>query len=483
MNAEERAGAEIHEPSDATAPNEADVEVARLIEHHAEPDALAPMIAEQDAPDAADALETLDREESAEVVHLMDDESAADALSHMDAALAATVLLDLSEDEAVSLLGRMTTDDAADIVQVMPPDVAQRLVERLHPKRAAQLGKLALYDPETAGGIMTTDILVVRTGTRIGQAIDRIKRMASIDRFAEEQTEVYCVDEQKRLVGSIGLRDLLIVDDDQPLDEHIDHDVDFVTAEVDREEVARIFERYDLLTLPVVDEHRRVLGMITIDDVIDIITAETTEDALKQVGAGGAEAVYSSIGTKLRGRFPWLLVNLLLAALGSAVILFSQDLIELIPITAAIFPIIANQAGNTGHQSMALTLRGIIVGEVRRGRIASLLLREMLFGLITGVLVGITFSLAITALGAIGHSMGFAALQTLDWRIGVVAGAAMIASLYIGCLVGTGVPLVMERLGIDPATASSIFVTMITDLLSYATFLGLVFALRGWLVA
>ncbi|MFU8829022.1 MAG: magnesium transporter [Phycisphaerales bacterium] len=462
---------------DSSLKSEADQAVERLLEADASFDQLIPHIEEQDAPEAADTLESLEPADQVALVHEMDNAAAADALVHMDVKLAATVLLDLDQAEASELIALMDPDDAADLIQELPTERRTAILEALHPNKAAVLAKLALYDPESAGGIMTTRIAVVRSGLTIGQAIERVKRQ----KLSENQPYIYVVDDLKRLVGTISLRDLLIVDDAEAVADHIDRDIDTLLPETDREEVAKLFERYDYLTMPVVDRHSRILGMITIDDVIDIITAETTEDALKQVGAGSDERVISSVRAKLRGRLPWLGVNLMTASLAAAAVLPFQDAIELIPVAAVIFPIIANQSGNTGFQSLAVTLRGIVLGEIRPDRIRPLFMRELMFGLIAGHLIGLVVFGLIIMLGILGRASDIGLFAGFDWRLGIVAGASMNAVMIVGCMVGTAVPLVMKRLGADPAAASSIFLIMLTDMVSFATFLGLVFFLRDWL--
>ncbi|MCA9294417.1 MAG: magnesium transporter [Phycisphaerales bacterium] len=470
------------EPDDGAPDDSVDLEtVAERVETMVEEDApvaeIAQVVEQQDAPDAADIIERLDPEEQGKLVHEMDDEAAAEALAHMDPALAATVVRDLDNTEAARLIELMADDDAADLLQSMPEVERSAVLELVHPRRAAVLGKLALYPADTAGGIMTTDILVVRSSLTIGRAIERVKRLS----INEDQLDLYCVDDQQRLQGVISLRDLLVTDDAEIVGDHMDRDIEAVRPEDDQEEVARLFERYDYLALPVIDHQERVLGMITVDDVIDIIAEETTEDALKQVGAGAREAVYSTLGAKLRGRTPWLVVNLLTATIAASVLLAFHDLIELIPIAAVIFPVIANQVGNAGNQSLAVTLRGIVLGEIHAQRVRPLIMKEAAFGLVSGVLVGAILTIATGLLGMLGRSIELGFVNDFTWPIAIVAGIAMAGALMVGCLIGTLIPLFMERVGIDPATASSIFLTMLTDMLSFAAFLGLVFLLQGWI--
>ncbi len=461
------------------AQEQAEAALDELMEGEFDAAQMAPHMAELEPADAADRLEDLDPDEQSELVHLLEDRDAADALAHMEVPLAVSVISDLPPKEAAALIGLMEPDDAADLLQELDVAERQKLIKHLHPKQAAVLGKLALYDPESAGGIMTTRIAVVREGMRIGQAIEFLKTH-SLD---SAQTELFVVDELKRLKGLIGLRDLLVIDDEEPLADHLDSDYDAVTTEIDREEVARLFERYDLLTLPVVDEEGRVLGMVTIDDVVDIISAEATEDAYKQVGAGQGEAVYSRVVDKLKGRGPWLVINLLMAQAGSAVILFYTDLIELLPVVAVIYPVIANQSGNSGQQSLAITLRGIVLGEVRPERVWPLVRRELVFGVVVGIVIGVLFAVGAALLGPLVVSDPASEGRALSWGVfGLVCGGAMALAMVVGVMIGTATPMILQRLGADPATASALFVTMLTDAISYALFLGFVLLAQPYLL-
>lgn len=451
----------------------AEDQVNQLLDEGATADRLAPAVEELEPADAADHLEDLHPGASARVLHRMEDEAAADALGHMETPLAATVLVDLLEQEpaeAARLLDLMEPDDAADLVQALPKSVAREVMDRVAPHTASDLGKLSGYGPETAGGMMTTDILAVRDSMTIGHAIDYIKRHP----FEEEQLDVYVVNDDRRLVGTIGLRDLLVADDTDIVIDHLDPEIDVLGPDRDREDVAEIFKRYEYITMPVVDSDRRILGMVTVDDVLEGIESELSEDPLVQVGAGAGEAAYSTVLDKLKGRSPWLIVNLVAAQIGAFVLLFYHGFIEAMPIVAVVYPVIANQSGNAGQQSLAVTLRGLALGQIRRDRVLRLLVRELIAGAVTGLIVGGTFVLALALL----HNW----IPEIDWRLGLVAGAAMAIALPVACLVGTSIPLAMERLGFDPAIASTIFLTAVTDFLAYGIFLSLAFLGHEWLI-
>jgi magnesium transporter len=445
--------------------------VEALLESLDTPEALAPRLEEMSPADAALTLESLEPGQTAQVLGQVEEESAADALAHMDPALAATVLLDLEADEASSFVDLMDPDDAADVLQALPKPVAESLLRRLKPRKAAVLGKLALYDPRSAGGVMTTQILVVRGTMTIGQAIEFIRTHP----MEESQSDVYVVDENRRLIGTVSLRTLLFAPDEDSVLSHVERGLDAVLPTVDREEVANLFQKYDYITMPVVDEERRILGMVTIDDVLDIVRSQRAEDPLKLVGVREGEGVSAPVSRKVMGRFPWLLTNLLTAQAASAVLLYYHEFIELLPIVAVIYPVIANESGNTGQQSLAVVLRGMVLGQVRRENVAKLLGKELAVGVIAGLMVGFFFCMTIWGIQSLG------VIPELNWRLGVVAGLATMGAMSAACIVGAGIPLLLDRLGFDPATASSIFLTMLTDSLSYGIFLTLAFFMRGWL--
>lgn len=429
----------------------------------------------QEAPDAADALERLDEGQAAEVLGEMDVETAADALAHMITPLGVSVLEDLIEEDpgyAGQLIEEMAPDDATDLLQALPDELRDRLLGTLGKVEAVRLRRLLDYDERSAGGMMTTEYLAVRDTMTVAEATEAIRRAES----GTEWIHVFVVDWRGVLRGRVTMRQLLLAKPDQRVIDLVESSVDAVGPELPREEVAREFEKYDYLTLPVVDEQQRLIGIITVDDVIDSIREESTEDAQTMVGAGKEEAVYSTLPEKLRSRFPWLLVNLFTSSLAAIVVLQFEDLISQIAILAVIMPVIANQAGNAGQQSLAVTLRGIVLDQVRPSIARSLVVREGLVGLINGSVNGLAVALVVAAIEFFLRPGGNA------WSLGLVVALSMTVALTVGCVVGTSLPLALRRLGADPATASTIFLTMVTDSMSFFTFLGLARALSHWLL-
>lgn len=433
----------------------------------------------QDAADAADTLEDLrNMEEATEVLVEMDTKAAADALAEMDLPLAVRVIEDLVDEDNAAYAGQlirvMAPDDAVDLLQEVEEGHRENLLKGLPYMQAAKLRRLIRYDKESAGGIMTTDYIAILENNTIAQAIDAVRRQIIPD---EMQQQVLVINRQGVLRGALSLGSLLLhgsseraVDVMKPLEPA----KDAIRPEMDREQVAREFERYDYTMMPVVDAAGRLIGVVTVDDVIDIIQREQTEDVQRTVGAGAGEAVYSSVREKFRGRFPWLVVNLFTSMLAAMVVLHFEGLIDELAILAVLMPIIANQAGNAGQQALAVTLRGIVMDEVRAGRVLPLLAREAGVGAINGFTAGSIIAIVLALLGAMNVS-------DASWELGLVAAISMSIALAVGCFAGAAMPLLMKRRGFDPAHGSSIFLTMITDSMSFFTFLGCASALWHWI--
>jgi magnesium transporter len=457
---------------DVAAPSPEDERVQALIQHTIDVPVLAEAVARQEAADAADILEDLEDEEAADVLELMEDQRAAEALAEMEGPLAAGMVMDLVDegkaDYAARLLELMASDDAADLLQELADeddDAAEAIFRVLPQIEERELRELAGYDEDSAAGLMTTDYLAVRELWTVGQATEAIRATE----LPEDINHLPVVDEQEHLIGVVGLRSLLLHHDDRVIKELMDRSPKAVRADLDQEEVAREFDRYDMFMLPVIDADDRLIGIVTVDDVIDIIREEQTEDVQKTVGAGAEEAVYSQISEKFRGRFPWLATSLVLTCAAAVVIFFFEELISEQPILAFFMPVIAALVGNAGHQALAVTLRGIVLDEVRRDRVAPLVVREGVLGLINGAVLGGLMFLLVWGLSF--------AVESVTWRIGLVAAVALAVSMCAGTLAGSGIPLIMRRLGADPAQSSAIFLIMLTDAIAFATFLGLAYVL------
>ena len=436
---------------------------------------LAEAIEAQEPSDAAETLEQIGEAVAVEVIEEMETESAAEALAHMHPTLAVSVLEDLIEEDpsyAGQLIEEMAPDDATDLLQNLTDASRDRLLGTLGKVEAVKFRRLLEYPKRSAGGMMTTDYLAVRDSMSVREATEAIRRA---ERLGEDWLYVFVVDWRGRLQGRATMRALLLADPTQRVIAISEKRVDAIKPEIGREEVAREFEKYDYLVLPVVDHEDRMLGVITVDDVVDAIRQESTEDAQAMVGAGRAEAVFSSVSDKLRGRLPWLFVNLFTSSIAAFVVLQFDGLIASIAVLAVIMPVIANQAGNAGQQSLAVTLRGIVLDEVREGSALRLVRREAIVGMINGTICGVLVGGAVACIELVQQP------GTSMWKLGIVVGISMTLALAVGTLVGSSLPLIVRRFGADPATASTIFLTMVTDSMSFLVFLGLANALSSWI--
>jgi magnesium transporter len=366
---------------------------------------------------------------------------------------------------AARLVQLMAPDDAADLLQAMEHSYREEVMAAVPLGTAAALRRLVGYDRESAGGMMTTDYLAVQQGMTVGEVTEIIRGQT----VPEGVQHLPVITADGRLAGAVGFRDLLLSGPERRIEDLMKDTVKAVRAGVDREAVAREFDRYDYAMLPVVDLDDRLIGIVTVDDVIDIIRAEQTEDVQKTVGAGAVEAVYSGLGEKLRGRFPWLGMSLILTCFAAAVVLIFHDMIREHTTLAWLLPVIAAVVGNAGHQALAVTLRGIVLDEVRRERVVPLVTREAAVGLVNGLALGAVIFLVLNLPFVPGAS----------WQLGLVAGISITITMAVGTLAGACIPLIMRRIGIDPAQSSAIVLILITDAVSFTILLLLSF----WVLA
>ncbi|MCA9295656.1 MAG: magnesium transporter [Phycisphaerales bacterium] len=437
--------------------------VAALIGKTIDVPVLASAVQEQRPADAADILEGLDEEEAADVLSEMDDHKAAEALAHMETPLSLGVIADLIGDGetayAARMLALMASDDAADVLQALPEDHREHVLGAMPLQKAVGLRRLIGYAEDTAGGLMTTDFIALRADSTVGAATEVIRSR----QIPAGINHLVVVSRENVVVGVITLRALLIHDDLKRIEDLMISTVRVLRPEMDQEQVAREFDRYDAAMMPVVDEANRILGIVTFDDIIDTIRDEQTEDVQMTVGAGKGEAVYSSLGAKLRGRSPWLATSLVLTLCASGIILANEAQVRETPILAMLLPVNAALVGNAGNQALAVTLRGIILDQVRPERTMALIVREGLAGLLMGIVLGIGIAAVVLGLGNFEPSASL--------RAATAAGIAMVFAMGVGTLTGSAIPLLMRRFGFDPAQSSAIFLIMVTDFVSFSTLL------------
>lgn len=407
--------------------------------------------------DGAAVLEDLPAELSADVTEYLDPRTAADVLVEMPPDRAAVVLQDMQVPEAAMVLSEMHPDDRVDILEQVPTEQREQLMGQMSAAEAAETRHLAQYEPDTAGGIMTTEVTALSEDFSVEQAISELRRLSEA---LEQMFYVYVVDKRGHLVGVLSMRDLILARPDRQLSHIMNGDVLSVPVNMDQEEVARLFRKYDYLAMPVVDDHHRLVGIITVDDVVDVIEEEATEDVQVMFGAGAEERLTSSWRFSFSRRFWWLLVNLVTAFLAAAVVLSFEDTIQGFVALAVYMPVVAGMGGNASAQAMSVAIRGIAVGRVDRPLLRQVIERETIVGLLTGLIMGV-----ITAMVAL--------LLHHSPMLGVVVGLALVINLTLACVNGALFPFLMKRMGFDPAQSATIFATTVTDVAGFLSLLGL----------
>ena len=403
-------------------------------------------------------LERLEVEDRRDVLRQLSTERAAEVLSEMDEESAAEVLSEMRVPRAVRILDDFEPDDAADIVAEMEPEVRDQLMSRLERSARSSIETLLSYNPESAGGIMTTEVDTALEDMTVEEATALIRQFADNH---EDLHYVYVVSNEHQLKGIVSLRKLIQAKPHQRINAIMRTDIRGVcTPDMDKEAVALLMAEHNLPDIAVVDENRTLLGVITHDDVLDVIQDEATEDMQKLAGAGGDEDIHDDILFSIRRRQPWLAVNLATAFIAATVVKLFEAEIGALPILAAIMPIIAGVGGNSGQQSLAITIRSIALGQVKEGDSRNILFRQAAIGLANGILIGLLASLMVIFFGG-------------PTRLSVIVFAAMIINLAIGCLTGTLIPLLLVKLKQDPAQVSSILLTFVTDTGGFFVFLTL----------
>ncbi len=397
-------------------------------------------------------------DECRKLLRLLSIDQASDILSEMRQDLSAEVIAAMREWRAVKIIENLDPDDAADLFHELEDDVRDRLFEKIEPKALKEVQQLLEYDPETAGGVMTTEVMTVRPDMTVDEAIIEIRRLSE---EIESVYYIYVVDQNQTLIGVVSMRQLLIAKPGTHVRDIMVSEIFGICAvDDDREKVAHELMAHNLIALPVVDADHRLLGIVTHDDVMDIIRDEATEDFQKLVGAGSDESINDPIASSMLQRAPWLVVNLMTAAVGATIISIFEPTIEALPLLAVFMPAVASLGGNTGSQTLAVTIRSIALGTIRAEDTLRVCLRESFKGLLNGLIVGLVAASVVY-------------LVTGIITISITIYLAMIMTMIFAGFSGSFIPLTLKRLNLDPAQSSTIFLTAVTDVSAFFIFLKL----------
>ena len=383
-------------------------------------------------------------------------EQAGLALAELDEELRTRLLEETHPERLSEFLGYLETDDAADVLADLPEEVAARVLPLLD--RSEEVRSLLHYDEESAGGIMGTEFVIVPETWTVAEATEEVRRNAET---VEAVFAVFVSDAQGRVQGMVSLKNLLLTLADTPVSDIMDEDVITVPPEIDQEEVARIMQRYDLVSLPVVDARGEMLGRITIDDIVDVIRDEAEEDIQRMSGMSGSEEPSDSVFRVVRGRLPWLLIGMVGAGLSGLVIGQFENALEQAVILATFIPIVMAMAGNAGIQSSAIVVQGLASGELWASDVARRLGKELSVSLLNGLALALILGAVVMALPISDASLALLALT---------ASLSMLTVIVLATIIGATVPLLLHRMKIDPALATGPFITTSNDILGLGVF-------------
>jgi magnesium transporter len=381
---------------------------------------------------------------------------AMEAISELGPETGAALLATRSADEIAKLAQEIPSDDAAALIDYLPEDLSVAVLDLMRPKESGVVENLLEYAERTAGRIMNPHVFALNEELTVGEAITELQT----NRDVEMVFYLYVVDERRHLVGVVSLRRLLLVSPETPLKRIMTADLMSARVDMDQEEVARHVASYNLLAIPVVDEENKLVGVITVDDVIDVIKDEATEDIYRLAGVAGDERVFTSRKETFRKRLPTLAIQLFTLFAAAAVIAVFEPTIGKVTALAVFMPIVAGMGATAATQTLTVMVRGLALGELTWGNARKALLKEVALGVSNGILLGVVA--AVVTWAAKG-----------DPVLGLLLGLAMIINLFIAAAAGTLVPIGLRAANLDPALASSVVVTTMTDVLGFATFLGL----------
>jgi len=397
-------------------------------------------------------LPTLNVEDSADILEELEEEDAAEVAERLKA------------DKLASILDHMEPDEAADLLGDIEPEKANRVLDVM--QEADEVKPLLKHHDETAGGLMTSASIVLKTGMSVKAAISNLQKLSPDD---EDIYYLFVTDKQDKLVGVVNLRALVTHPDTTKIKDIMNPEVLSVRADADQEEAANLMKRYDLLALPVVNEEKQLLGVITYDDSFDILEDEATEDIYRLGGLAEETPSDLPVGEAVKKRLPWLVVNLFMALISVTILSMFETTISQMAALAAFFPLVAGVSGSAGTQTLTVTVRSIALGEIEPKNALKVMLNQFGLSLVNGMSIGLIITLI-----------------ALVWKgsvmLGLIAGIATLVNILSTAITGVVIPLVIQKFKYDPALASPIIVTALTDALGYLIYLGLASAAITWLI-
>ena len=371
-----------------------------------------------------------------------------------------------SKNRQAQIISEMSSDELVDLLGTLDEDEQNEIITNMNTEEVEEVKTLLSYDPESAGGIMATEFISIKETDTVNETINYLRTMAP---DSETPYYIYVVDDLDVLKGVVPLRQIIVSTPDTLIKDIMIENIISAPVDMDQEEVSHIFEKYGFMAIPVVDHNGEILGIITVDDVMEIMKEEYTEDMFRLAGLDEEEKVAGTVIGAIKSRLPWLLVNLVTATLAAKTVSLFENTIAQIVALATFMPMVAGMGGNAGSQTLTLIIRGIAIGEISYENQADILKKEIAIGIINGLCLGLV-------VGVLGY------FWVGSLAFGFVIGTAMLLNLIVATISGYLVPILLKKVGIDPALASAVFVTTVTDVLGFFFFLGLATVMLQYLI-
>ncbi|WP_195955393.1 magnesium transporter [Clostridium saudiense] len=405
-------------------------------------------------------------EDKEDILYRLPEGLIADIIDEADDEEKYSILMEFSENKQKNIVEEMSSDELTDLLGMLDEEKANKILEKMTDEDARKVRQLLSYDPDTAAGIMATEFVALKENMTVEETLKYLQKYGEEN---ENIYDLYVVDNFDKLKGVISLKELVTKNFNTRISDVIHTKIEGIPYNTDQEEVGHRFEKYGYLTMPVVDNSNRLLGVVTFDDVMQILRDETTEDIHRLGGVDEGEKVDGSLKDSVKSRLPWLIVNLVTAILAAAVVGMFEGTIQAVVSLATFMPIVTGMGGNAGTQTLTIIVRGLALGELNFKNMKKVFFKEIRVGVVTGVVIGFI-------IGVLGY------IWEGNFMFGIIISVAMLLNMIVATITGYLVPVVLKKFKVDPALASSIFVTTFTDVLGFFFFLGLATLLIQYLM-
>ena len=394
---------------------------------------------------------------------LVDQDDEGDVLKELVEDVRQNLIGEMDATELIAATQDMELDDLADLLVDLPETVTEQVITALDRQDQIRLESVMSYDEDTAGGLTNPRIISVRRGITIEVLMRYLKRL---NKLPEHTNYIYIVNRNDEYLGALKLVDLFLEDKNKPIETIMDESVKAMLADVDVKQVAMDFQNLDLISMPVIDEKNRLLGQITVDDVVDVIQDQVNSEIFNMAGLDDEDDIFAPVILSTKRRAVWLGMNLITAFVVAGAIGLFQEILQQIVILAVLMPIVASMGGVAGNQTLILVIRGIAMGKIQRSNARKLLIKEGSVALLNGFIWSIVVSVLAVVLFLDADFQNY-------WKIGIIVGAAMLLNIFASAIAGVAIPFLLKKMGIDPALAGGVLMVTLTDVLGFVTFLGL----------